>query len=197
MTIDRLARDVDVSSNNHLESIVLQCADLSLQQSMDLEFPLMARPHGLASHRVFIRVVGPVDHIDVKDRQLRHVEPSLRLDDRKPALGVPIDSSHLGDVRVSEVFPHDAADAVDFAPEARGVVFVMREAEVADVVRVGLRLRWRALDGAGEGILGWGVGGADFDFLEEEEGRKIVSAEEVSEGRLLGSGLRDVGGAGV
>lgn len=97
-------------------------------------------------------------------------------------------------MRVGEVFADDAADAVNLAPEACGVVFVVREAEVADVVGVGLRLGRRALDGAGEGVLGWGVSGVDFDFLEKEEGWETVSAEEVSEGRLLGSGVWWVGG---
>lgn len=150
---------------------------------MNLKFAIVSRAHHFSRERISIRVFRAVDGVDVDKRQFRDMSSSFRLDNEEPALAVPIDGADARDVLFEEVFADNAADAVNFAAETAGVVRVVWEAEVCFVVGGvgGVFGRW-AFEGFFYGAQGAGVGGVDFDFLQEEEVGEVVVTKKVAEG---------------
>lgn len=149
---------------------------------MKSAFPIVAGPDHFPRRGVAVVVRRTVDGVDVRD----HKSPCRYFNQQDPAFEVPFHRPRRGG---GDVAAEERADAVEFAPEAGGVVAVAGQAEVG-VVEVAARgvgfvliVRvQRRVDGAADGGLGLrSVGGGDLDFLEAEDVGPVPSLEVCAE----------------
>ena len=134
-------------------------------------------PDHRARGRGAVRAVGPVDSIDVEDGELLP-----KLDAVDAAFKIPVHLTGPLGGRVTETVAHDTGDAVHFAAEPPGVERVARQREVHGVGWARVAGVAGRVDGGEDGFLAACVARADLYFLEEQEVRPLMAAEESSEG---------------
>ena len=130
---------------------------------MELPFAVMPGPDYFPRRGVAVVVGGAVHGVNVHDHEIL----GRKLSDEDAAFEIP---RHALDIHVLEIFADEGADAVDFAAEAGGVVFVDREAEVRFVEEsLGIVLILEVQRGVGVSAhdgLGLGVCMGNLDLLK-------------------------------